>query len=229
VLGVEVAIRLEEYAVTTAVRPAKAQAWQKAVEHALEVMKLEQGEAAKLAGRLRFAVTAAANRCGRSYIKPIHAQAARPLAGAEVSPWLAIALLWRSQYLQLRPVTVHRPLQVREELKVCTDASGEDAMVAAVLAAPEGVHFTYAKVPGWLVAQMLERGDHNIGVLEVLAVVLAVATFGALFKNRVATVYVDSVGAMYAYIKGSSRQPKSNLIVAQCLLKAAKDSFHVVF
>ena len=69
------------------------------------------------------------------------------MAGAEVSPWLAIALMWRSQYLQLRPVTVHCPLRVREQLKVCTDASGEDAMLAAVLAAPEGVYFTFAKVP----------------------------------------------------------------------------------
>ena len=41
---------------------------------------LAPGEAARLAGRLSFAVTVSGNKVGRAYVKPFHAQSHAPLS-----------------------------------------------------------------------------------------------------------------------------------------------------
>lgn len=57
----------------------------------------------KLAERLSFAVTVAADRVGRAYIKPVYAQAYSPLPKARASALLQQAANWFAHDLEERP------------------------------------------------------------------------------------------------------------------------------
>ena len=63
--------------------------------------------ATKMAGRLDFAVSVAANRVGRAFTKPFYAQQLAPLKASAVSCLLAWACSWFAHY------PTHRPRAVR--------------------------------------------------------------------------------------------------------------------
>jgi len=221
VLGAEIELEADQSGLSTAVQEAKALAWDKSLKVSLEENRLEAGQASKLAGRLSFAVTAAANKCGRAFIKPIHAQANCPYEIGGLSPWLAAALRWWRAYLKLRPRTTRRRNAVRKQWRMFTDASGENPHVAAVLDGGQVRKFTHAAPPDWLMCQFLERGDNNIGNLEAVAVVLGMATFADDLSRGDTLVYVDNQGVMFGFMNGVARAPETAAMVGEFWLKAA--------
>ena len=88
-LGVEITADCAVFGVKAALQEIKAKAWNKA---ALCRGIFEPADAAQLAGRLNFAVTASASKSRRAYMKPVHAHSARPVCGPVVWFLLRTAL-----------------------------------------------------------------------------------------------------------------------------------------
>ena len=76
-------------------------------------------------------------------------------------------------------LSVSAPL--RKQAVVWTDASGESPYLGAVIFFEGTFWYTFWQVPEWLLAQCAKRNDSQIGVLETLAVSLALATFGGFW------------------------------------------------
>ena len=90
-----------------------------------------------------------------------------------MSPWMKIAITWWMQYMDLRPVTCHRVFEARPHNVVHTDAAGGDPWMAVEAKIDGSWVWTRARAPQWLFHQFLEREDHQIAVLEMVAIVLA--------------------------------------------------------
>ena len=118
-------------------------------------------------------------KIGRAYIKPFYAQANDPLPGGRASQSLLGACDWWIRYIGVQP-SVDVPLGPREEgILAWTDAAGVSRWVAAVVCLPGGSFvYTRCKVPEVVWSQLLPREDHQIGMQELLAVPLLLATFG---------------------------------------------------
>ena len=96
-----------------------------------------------------------------------------------------------------------------------TDACGEDGKIAAVVAADGLLFFTHMAVPESYYSQLLERGDNQIVVLEALAVWLGIQTFRHLLRGRTVSLFEDNRGVLFSFLKGSSRCPETNFMIAK--------------
>ena len=63
----------------------------------------EAGVASNCAGQLSWSATTIASEVGRAFLKPLHAQAHKPLPGGMMSPSLEQATGWWISYLDLAP------------------------------------------------------------------------------------------------------------------------------
>ena len=99
----------------------------------------------KFAGRLSFTVIVAADKVGRAYIKPFHAQAYSPLMGGRMSARLRMAALWFVMYFAQWSGVASLKMQMhfrRTHAHLWVDAAGESRMLAAVLQrGPVVVHY----------------------------------------------------------------------------------------
>ena len=101
------------------------------------------------------------------------------------------------------------------QVRLWTDAAGESRMIAAVMEIAGKWYYTYMKVPDDVWDQFLQRNDHQIGVQEMLAVVLAVYTFHSwLLESRI-TNFIDNNGVLMSIIKGSARCPEVAAMIAR--------------
>ena len=229
VLGIQINLSFAEKLVSMVVQESKARAWKNVILSILECELLDPGLAAKLAGKLSFAVTAAAGRVGRAYVKPLYAQAAAPLAYHRISIWLSFALVWWMAYLDVRPATqVSSTVSKRHVVGWC-DAAGASRWLGAVVYA-NGLFF-YARciTPGFIWDQLLEREDNQIGVQEMLGVLLLLESFSELLQGALLTLYIDNDGVLGSCIKGSSHSPEINLFVGRMWLGLAFFKIDVVF
>ena len=223
VLGAKVMLSWALKAVSVRVDDEKAARWAASLENALDAGVLDPGDAAKAAGRLSFAVTVAADRVGRAYIRALHAQASAPLPGNRMSTWLRMALAWWLAYLLERPVvwiSVYR--ESRPHLRTWTDASGADRWIAAVLECKGQWLYTRMQTPQIVWAQLLERRDNQIGLQELLAIVLALGTFPNWLTGSLWSTYCDNDGVLGAVLRGGSAVADANLIVGKLWLEVAR-------
>ena len=68
-------------------------------------------------------------------------------------------------------------------VRTWSDASGVDAIVAVVLLADEVWYWTNLHVGPEFLEQFLPRDDHYIGLLELVAPLLALGTWPEIFCN----------------------------------------------
>ena len=119
-----------------AVSPDKALKWSEQLQVALDQDVMDAGTASKFAGRLSFAVIVAADKVGRAYVKPFHAQAHSPLPCGRISVRLRLAAEWFVYYLALWSGRASLKLEMchnRPHVHLWVDAAGESRMLAAVL------------------------------------------------------------------------------------------------
>ena len=69
-----------------------------------------------------------------------------------------------------------------------------------------------------LLEQFLPRDDHYIGLLELVAPLLALGTWREIFCNVLWTAFIDNSGALHALLKGSSKSPEANVMVGRMWL-----------
>ena len=230
VLGADVKQDFEAMEVTTCIQKAKAQKWHDELQECHRQQRMDAGVASQFAGRLSCSVTMAANRVGRAYIKPFYAQSAVPLS--VMSGWLLNATTWFMAYLSMaasgQGARRMRPGQVLPHVRMWTDAAGESRMIAAVIEIHGEWHYTYMKVPQSLWDQLLPRGDHQIGVQEMLAIVLGLNTFESWMQHSRLTNYIDNDGVLLGVLKASSRAPEVTVMIARLwLLMADWDTTYV--
>ena len=75
VLGADIMIDFATRSYAARVARKKAKKWSQLMRQNMESPVMEVGEAAKHAGKTSFAVTVAADRCGRAYVRMLHRQA----------------------------------------------------------------------------------------------------------------------------------------------------------
>ena len=64
---------------------------------------------------------------------------------------------------------------------------------------------------------MKERGDHQIGNQEMLAIVLALETVPReVLDGACVTLFCDNDGVLHSMIKGSSRCTETNQMIGRC-------------
>ena len=213
ILGARLRVDHRLRAVSTRVSEDKAKKWSDELVHCFQEDKMDSGMASKHAGRCSFAVTIAYDKVGRAYIRPFHRQARAPRPYLTSS--LRASVLWWHAFLTARPERWHFPSTRREHAIVWTDASGEDGRIAAVLAIGDLIWFTHMDVPDWFYAQLETRGDLYIGVLETLALWLAIETFEFQLKTHAVSFFCDNRGVMFGIARGSSRSQESSFMIAK--------------
>ena len=80
-------------------------------------------------------------------------------------------------------------------------------------------HRPYA--PSALVSQFLPRGDNQIGMLELLAPILAVGTWPETFCNVLWTAWIDNQGVLHNLLKGCSLPEDANVLIGRLWLSLA--------
>ena len=221
VLGASVDIDWGRKLVTMAVEQAKAEKWRSTLESILERGKCSPETAAKMAGRLNFTVSIAANRVGRAFIKPFYAQQHAPLQAEAISCLLAWACHWFVHYLTHRPKAVRRGMQPRPLLVTWHDAAGASRWVAAVVRWNGQYLWTRIKTPQHVWAQLAPRDDSQIGFQELLGIVLIIGTFPELIAGALWVGFGDNDGITHSLAKGGGHNPECNMVIGKIWMHLA--------
>ena len=103
------------------------------------------------------------------------------------------------------------------------DAASSPLTVCAVLWKHGKCYYTFSAIPEYIVDQLLERGDKQIGVAECLALIVFLFTFQDFIRDSLLTLYTDNQGVLGSVINGSSTAPEMNMIVGDIWLQVAKE------
>ena len=90
-----------------------------------------------------------------------------------------------------------------------------DAIVAVLILVDNSWFWTNMQIDEAMVNAFLPRGDHYIGLLELLAPLLALGTWPHVFQDVLWTAFVDNSGALHALKNGSSVSPEANVLVGR--------------
>ena len=214
--------------VRVSLEQSKALQWLECMLKALQEEELAEELAAKMAGRLQWCLSASRSRAGRSYLKALFAQANKPLPFGAMSSRLKAACRWICDYLRLRPASVYKTLnETRDHTISWSDASGEDRWLAVVLLVDGRFWWTRCQVQQKLIDIFLPREDSYIGLLELLAPLLAWATFGAELRNKLWTAYIDNQGVLHNLLKGTAASEEANYLVGRLWLELAEAETHI--
>ena len=223
VLGARVSVQMSNMAVETLIDDTKAEHWTTELADIVETGICEMGHAAKMAGRLSYAISVAGDRCGRVYLKPFHAQSHDPYPGGRISTRLQQAANWFIIYLgRRRPALRFVITETRQHVRTWSDAAGASQWVAAVLQVGPLWYWTRIQTPDWLWQQLLTREDHQIGFQELLGVLLAMATFMPWLQGKLWTAYLDNDGVLAALVNGAGGGPEVHMAIGHFWLLMAK-------
>ena len=227
VLGVCFTIVVESAKLLIQLDEQKAERWAKELMEYEKQGDLPQSIASKFAGRLSFAASGTSDRTGRTYIKAFYAQAAAPCTG--ITPMMAMSLRWWLGYLHLRPATEMNAEKLRPTIRSWTDASGVERGLAAVVTFNGQTHYTHMVLPQYVWDQLNERNDHQIGVQEMIAVILCQHTFSDTLQGARWLLWVDNRGVIRSIVKGALKAQEISLCVSRMWMQCAKSgtSLHV--
>ena len=161
--------------------------WLSGLEELVATKTLEPGMASMCAGQLSFAVTVAADKCGRVYIRPFRAQAHAPLHGFRVRS------LTRNCGEVVHPIpynSAHAHPQSDGRKKIGTYLDRRS--LKSVMVGSRGwmrrtllIHWTGCTRMACASICFNERDDNYMGILECAAQVLAPHTFHDLVKSAI--------------------------------------------
>ena len=223
-LGTPAAIDSVLAQVSTCVDPHKAARWAEELQTFVVKGGMPDDVAAKFAGRLACSVNMANDKVGRAFVKPFYMQAYMPL------PFMSIQLInascWWVDYLQSRHCAIRSAHGFeRPVCRLWSDAAGESRWLAAIACVPEGQSrtpiwmWTRMRVPQEIWSQLLERGDHQIGFQEFLAVILGIHTFE--LKSILLWSYIDNQSVLGAILRGSCKLHEINVAVGKFWMHCA--------
>ena len=139
---------------------------------------MPQGVAAQFAGRLSFSVTVTASRCGRAFLCPFYAQVHDPLQRSAISFWLGLCVEWWLSFLSQETIVWRSTsLDERQHIRMWSDASGESRRLAALVQIRDEFFYTALTMPSVVWDSLIPRDDNQIGLQELMAVLLGTSTF----------------------------------------------------
>ena len=97
--------------------------------------------------------------------------------------------------------------------RIFVDAASTPACCAAMACIDGQILYTAVSPNGELLDQLERRGDKQITSLEIIAILLSVATFAVALKGRRVVLYSDNTGAEHATDKGSANAADHNKMV----------------
>jgi len=197
----------------------------------LEEDVLTSGNSAKLAGSLSFASMVCLARFGRPFLQPLYGLAAGRVFGVDAQefqppqgkrgdkglhPRVRWAVMWWVQILVSFPSRVFKwgTSHDRWLSDLFTDASAEERWegLGAVLFKGSVSNASTMRVddlPECLEPYLPSKDQQKVRVaqLEMLAVLLAIRTFGVQLRGSYCRIHVDNISAMYACLNGYSGNP----------------------
>ena len=176
-----------------------------------------------MVGRLLFGAQYIFRKMGRAMLRPIYQQQFDPLRGGRVGASLRLALEWWAQVLSCE---VHEkiPLQLRPkpQVELFCDARSTPPRVAAVMYKDHHVAYTAWDVPDSVTRTFNQRRDAQIMGLELLAVLIGIATFMPQLRHCAVQIWEDNQGGECALTKACARASDHNLLVHATWLLAAR-------
>jgi hypothetical protein len=200
----------------------KAVKWRRGLQEHLKSGALTAAEAATWAGRLGFAGQNVFGRVGRAMLRPLvwrqlngGSRLTRRLRWA-LEWWVALLLGRNERMIPLKAPSL-RPVHI------WSDAEGS-GQIGAVLQDPAG-----SGDPEWWAAAIpdeirrkLKRRATNIGAYELIAPLVALATWGPRLRGRVVVFWVDNTWAQNAMVKGWDRAEDMCHLVGHFWLSCAR-------
>ena len=220
VLGICTTIALESAKILVQVDEGKAERWRQELEESWDQGIMQAALASKFAGRFSFCSSGTSSRTGRTYVRAFCAQANAPCE--RISPWLGIAMKWWHTFLAKRPPTMLCARTSRKVVRAWTDASGQMRLISAVIMVEEQLWYTATYVKEEIWVQLQESTDHQIGVQEMLAVVLLFETFGEELRDSLLLLWIDNRGVLGALRKGTCKRMEVALAVARMWMRCAE-------
>ena len=105
-------------------------------------------------------------------------------------------------------------MKQRHVVRVWADASGQQRLISAVISVGDRMWYTSTRVSDRIWSQLQTRGDHQIGVQEMLAVLLLLETFENEFKDCLLLLWIHNKGVLGAMRKGASKCLEVSLAAA---------------
>jgi hypothetical protein len=195
--------------------------WVAQIDRALDANKLHPVEAAKMAGRLNFAVQHAFLRIGKAAIVPVYRQQHDPLRGNRISAVLREALEWWKKFLRNPTRAVTKYDETVRHVHIFTDARSTPPRLAAVMLVDGKLSFTDAPPTPEVIEQLLKRDDQQIMALEMIAAYFGLSSFAEEVRDAVIHLWVDNTSGEAALRNGSSKRIDHNAICHQTRLFAA--------
>ena len=96
-------------------------------------------------------------------------------------------------------------LQQRKTVRAWMDASGQQRLILAVIFDEDKYWYTAAWVHDGIWSQLQRRGDHQIGVRDMMAVILLFETFQHKVQENMMLVWIDNKGVLGTLRKGASK------------------------
>jgi len=212
------------------------------IRGALESSLLDPHTAAKLAGRLGWAVSTLMGRLGRAFLHPVYKVAnahvgVRPppeltsheiiCSDGTIGPRLRNALVWLHALLTHGPPRTLKPLHLRRRVECWTDASLVNQGVGAVFSWANSTSPTFGfntslvgNVGAWLPDVLLQ--EQIIFQLELFAVLLFLAAVAPSLRGSALRVWIDNEGARFALIAGYSSNAFGARIAGQVWILCAR-------
>ena len=197
ILGIDVSTSLRGYQCQPS--PDKVRKWLTAIDNALTSMKLPQGEASKLAGKLSWGCSALFRRFGRAMLRPVFDQVSR--RDGRVDPELKRALEWWKRVLSAGLAETRDWVESEgTPAQLFCDASGHPAHLGAVLFIDNRCWWSHPSVSSNVLSRFKSRKDNQIMGMELLAISLGLCTFDWLIQGRTVVVHCDNTGSEACFI-----------------------------
>lgn len=143
-----------------------------------------------------------------------------------VSPWLRRSLQWWLQFIEADVRLTRTPKDyTRQVVRSWTDAAGKTRKVAVILLARGVWWYTEAVIPKKIWARFLVRKNHGMNLQELLAVIIAMATFEPELWESLWLEFCDSTAAMGALLNGGTDDCVSrdaNICVSKYWMETAR-------
>ena len=206
-------VELKATAMKCTLTEGKKEKWGNQMQAALEHGTLLAGDAAKLAGRFSFAAQMIFNRYGRAMIRPIRRQEYAPLKDGKLSLDLKEAIRWWTVAIK-EDICDEKAFGgcTPERVDVYCDAASTPPVIAAVLIGANVCEMAYMKAEA-LIPLWLQPRDAQIMGLELLAIVLALETFGHRLREKLVVIWTDNEAAEHALIRGGAGCGDHNRII----------------
>ena len=221
ILGCKVSLNFSRRLIRVVITSDKTARYTQFITRILQDGVLTPSDASRLVGKLGFAVSTAADRQGRAFMKPLYAQIYNPTARMELSPWARASLEWWRVYLTQTGEIWSSVRESRQVVQSWTDAAG-DGTIAAVVHCGGKYFYTWAATPTWLIQALIPRANCQIEVLELAAVLLCLGTFGDLLQSRLWLSFNDNDAARGSLNRGTSGAEDMALLVGRFWMTTTK-------